>query len=77
MNMGELLLTLMVALFVLGPKKLPMVAYHLGRLWVRFNAYKQQATDVWQQQLNEMQLRENQSKAEKADLGYQEKLPLK
>ena len=75
MSMGELLLTFIVALIVFGPKKLPMVAHHLGKLMVRFNAYKQQVTDLWQQHMKEQQLQENQRKAEKADAGYQQKLP--
>ena len=71
MSMGELLLTLLVALLVFGPKQLPMVAYHLGKLFGRFNHYKHQMTDIWQQQLNEHQLQENIKKAEKADTDYQ------
>ena len=70
MSIGELLLTLIVALFVFGPKKLPMVAHHLGKLVGRLNGYKQQVSVFWQQQLNEQQLQENTRKAEKADAGY-------
>lgn len=70
MSAGELLLTLVVALFVLGPKKLPMVATHLGQLVRRFNQVKQQALDFWQQQLNDQQLQENIKKAEMADKDY-------
>ncbi len=70
MSLGELLLTLIVALFVFGPKKLPMVAYHLGKLIRYCNHYKQQAITFWQQQLNEQQLQENISKALKADSDY-------
>ena len=65
MSIGELLLTLIVALFVFGPKKLPMVAHHLGKLVGRLNGYKQQVSVFWQQQLQE-----NTRKAEKADAGY-------
>lgn len=74
MSSGELLLTLLVALFVFGPKKLPMLAYHLGKLIGRLNGYKQQAVIFWQQQINEQQLQENTEKAEKADASYQQKL---
>ena len=70
MSGGELLLTLLVALFVFGPKKLPMLAYHLGKLFGRFNEYKQKAVAFWQQQMNEQQLQENTKKAEKADANY-------
>ncbi len=71
MSMGELLLTLVVALLVFGPKKLPMVANHLGKLFGRIHHYKRQLTDIWQQQLNEHQLQENIKKAHKADTDYQ------
>ena len=70
MSIGELLLTLVVALFVVGPKKMPMVAHHLGKIVARFNGYKQQAATFWQKQLNEQQLQDNTRKAEKADAGY-------
>lgn len=74
MSSGELILTLLVALFVFGPKKLPMLAYHLGKLFRRFNDYKQKMVVFWQQQVNEHQLQENTKKAEKADASYQQEL---
>ena len=70
MSVGELLLTLIVALVVFGPKKLPMVAHHLGQLTGRLNGYKQQVQTLWQQELNEQQLQENIKKAQKADASY-------
>ena len=70
MSSGELLLTLLIALFVFGPKKLPMLAYHLGKLMGRLNGYKQQALAFWEEQINERQLQENTKKAEKADENY-------
>lgn len=72
MSIGELLLILVVALVVFGPKKLPMVAYHLGMLVGRFNHYKQKALVFWQQQLNEQALQDNLRKAKEADAGYQQ-----
>jgi sec-independent protein translocase protein TatB len=74
MSSGELLLTLLVALYVFGPKKLPMLAYHLGKFIGRINTYRQQVMDFWQQQVNEQQLQENIKKAEKADTSYQQKM---
>ncbi len=71
MSVGELLLTMVVALAVFGPKKLPMVAHHMGKLVGRFNSFKQQAAAFWQQQQSEQQLQENIRKAEKADAGYE------
>ncbi|WED42814.1 Sec-independent protein translocase subunit TatA/TatB [Legionella cardiaca] len=70
MSSGELLLTLLVALIVFGPNKLPMLAEHLGKLFRHVNYFKQQAIAFWQAQLNEQQLKENTRKAEKADALY-------
>lgn len=72
MSSGELLLTLLVALLVFGPNKLPMLAEHLGKLFRHFNSFKQQLHTFWQAQLNEQQLRENTRKAEQADSLYQQ-----
>ncbi|KTC86911.1 Sec-independent protein translocase subunit TatA/TatB [Legionella brunensis] len=80
MSGGELLLTLLVAIVVFGPNKLPMLAEHLGKLFRHLNYFKQQAMAFWQAQLNEQQLRENTRKAEKVDVFYQanedSKLPI-
>lgn len=75
MSSGELLLTLIVALIVFGPSKLPMLATHLGLLVRKINQIKEQATAFWQQQLNEQQLLENQRRAEQGDKQYKEKSP--
>ena len=72
MSFGELLLILIVALVVLGPKKLPLVAHHLGILVSRFSKYRQQAAVFWQQQLNEQKLQGNIKKAQAADSDYQQ-----
>lgn len=72
MSSGELILTLLVAIVVFGPNKLPMLAEHLGRLICFINQLKQQASNFWQTQLQEQQLRENRKKAEKADAFYQQ-----
>lgn len=70
MSGGELLVILIVALIVFGPKKLPMLATHLGLLIRKLHQLKTQATVLWQQQLNEFQLQENQRKANEADERY-------
>ena len=70
MSTGQLLLTLLVALMVFGPNKLPMLAEHLGRFISRLDKYKQQANALWQAQLNQQQLLENESKALEADVAY-------
>ncbi|KTC80807.1 Sec-independent protein translocase subunit TatA/TatB [Legionella cherrii] len=70
MSSGELLVILIVALIVFGPKKLPMLATHLGLLLRKFNQLKAQAASLWQEQLNAVQLQENQRKAKEADEQY-------
>ena len=72
MSAGQLLLTLLVALLVFGPSKLPMLAQHLGRLMAQLDHYKQNVQTLWQKQLNEQQLQENSRKAHKADAIYQQ-----
>jgi Sec-independent protein translocase protein TatA len=66
----ELLLIFIVTLIVFGPKKLPMLATHLGLLLRKINQYKSQATLLWQEHVHELQLRENQNKAAEADKEY-------
>lgn len=68
----ELLVIFIVALIVFGPKKLPMLATHLGLLMRQVQQWKTKAQTFWQQQLNEYQLQENQRKAEEADKHYKE-----
>jgi TatA/E family protein of Tat protein translocase len=70
MSSGELLVIILVAVLVFGPKKLPMLATHLGLLLRKLHHIKAQASLLWQQQLNEWQLNENQRKAEEADKLY-------
>lgn len=73
MSAGELFLTLVVAIIVFGPSKLPMLAEHLGKLLLMINRLRSQLNEFWQTQLQEQQLRENIRKAEKADACYEEK----
>ncbi len=74
MNLAELLLTLLVALLVFGPKKLPLLAHHLGRLMARLHYYQQQWKTFFQQQCDTQQLQDNIKKAEAADRDYQKRL---
>jgi len=71
MSSGELLLTLVVALIVFGPQKLPQLARHLGKLTHALHALKTKAATFWQAQLAQDLLNENTSKAKKADNHYQ------
>ena len=70
MSGGELLVILIVAFIVFWPKKLPMLATHLGLLVRKVHQLKAQAVAVWQQQLDVLQLQENQGKAKEADEQY-------
>ncbi|MBA2651122.1 MAG: twin-arginine translocase TatA/TatE family subunit [Tatlockia sp.] len=75
MNSSELLLTFFVALIVFGPKKLPMLAEHLGKLFRQLDNIKKQAALFFQKQLDEQQLRENILKAEQAEMISQDEKP--
>jgi Sec-independent protein translocase protein TatA len=69
---AELLLILIVALIVFGPNKLPMLASHLGLLMRKINHLKNQASRLWEQQVQELQLEDNKRKAEEADKQYEQ-----
>lgn len=71
MSTGELFLTLIVALFVFGPNKLPMLARHLAQLMIKIEHYKKKASGLWLTLLNEQTLQENTKKAHEADVDYQ------
>ncbi len=71
MSTGELLLTILIALLVFGPERLPIVARQLGTLMKRMNHYKQQFFRLLEAESQEQQLQNNLKKAEKADQHYQ------
>ncbi len=73
MSASELLLTMIVALIAFGPSKLPMLAKHLAKLFFYLTQAKTQASLFWQSQLKELQLIENNQKAEIADSLYKQK----
>jgi sec-independent protein translocase protein TatB len=68
---SEILLIIVVALLVFNPKKLPMLANHLGILVRKTLDYKRCLTSFWQQQLDLQQLADNEQKANDADILYQ------
>ena len=72
MTTGELLLTLLIALLVFGPEKLPSLARHLGKFVAIAHRYKQQAFQLWDDQKKELQLQENIKKAAQVDKQYDE-----
>ena len=72
MSLSEILLTAMVAFIVFGPKKLPMLAQHLGLLIKHIRRHQQKASLLWQDFLLQQQLKENNQKANEADIHYQQ-----
>ncbi len=72
MSASQLLVIACIALVVFGPKKLPMLATHLGLCLKLLNKFKQQAQILWQQMLLEQQLEENKKKALEADKTYEQ-----
>lgn len=67
---GELILIVLVALLVFGPKKLPMLATHLGLVMRQISIWKNKINVLWEQQVQELKLQENQRKADEADKHY-------
>lgn len=67
---GELILIVLVALLVFGPNKLPMLATHLGLVMRQISILKNKINVLWEQQVQELQLQENQRKADEADKHY-------
>lgn len=72
MSLEQLLLTIGVALLVFNPKKLPLLAQHLGSLIRYINAFKQHSLDFWKKQEQQLQFQKNLEKAQHADDLYQQ-----
>jgi sec-independent protein translocase protein TatB len=70
-SLSELLVIMLVTVLVFGPKKLPMLAYHLGVALRYLLNYKQLAVQAWQQLLSEQKLQENLEKAQRVDQSYE------
>ena len=64
MGFWELLLTLLVALVVIGPQRLPGVARSLGRAMAQFRQLTDKVQGEFEQQMKLDQLQENIAKAE-------------
>lgn len=75
MNWEELFLIFGVTLFVLPPKKWPMVFYHLAKLYRLLQQAKQQLEVFCRQQILLYELEENQKKANQGDSKYKNNTP--
>lgn len=71
MSLAEMLVILSVSLMVFGPKKLPMLARHLGFWFGKFRRWQEQWHTFWQMKTKEIELFENEKKAEISDALYQ------
>ena len=68
----ELLIICLVGLLVFGPKKMPMLARDLAKLWQFCSHLKQEFSKFWDEKLKELTLEDNENKAKKADEIYQQ-----
>lgn len=64
----ELFLVLIVAVIVLGPKQLPMVARQLGRFIANINRFCQKYKNEFDQMIRFAELKNNIARAEQAEL---------
>ena len=71
MSLGELILTLIVALVVFGPKQLKTLARHAAHVIKQMARYKEQMQFLWESQMHEQLLQENRKKAREIDEAYQ------
>lgn len=67
MSFSELLLTLLVALIVVGPKRLPEVAYWLGRGMRWFTEVRSKLQVELDNQIKQVELKHNEAKAAAAE----------
>jgi Tat protein translocase TatB subunit len=67
MSLTEILLILLVALLVLGPKHLPEVAYWLGKGMQQFNILRNRLQQEFNSQIKLAELKHNEAKASAAE----------
>jgi len=70
-SIAQLLVVLLVALIVIGPKRLPEMAYWLGRALQGFNVLKAQFLAQLDQQAKLAELKHNEARANAAELNSQ------
>ncbi len=66
-SFGEIALTGLISLFVLGPERLPRVALTLGRYWKRVNGYLEKVRAEINQAIEIEELKELSTNALKID----------
>jgi len=67
MSLSETLIILLVSLLVFGPKQLPMLGHHLGRLFNKLSRWKSQYHQLLDNEMKKQQLEENIKKAIEAE----------
>ncbi len=70
MSASECLVTLGVALGIFGPKKLPLLAQHLGWCMNKINTLKQYYQQQWHHYREQLALQERIEQAQQADHQY-------
>jgi len=72
MSFGELLIVLLVAVVAIGPKELPKIAHGVGKFIAKWRQVSTNLQAEIDEELKQVQLTENITKAEAADdLYYQ------
>lgn len=66
-SLGELLLTGVVALIVLGPKRLPQAAYQLAKAMQKVYQLVSPVKQAFEQQVKQIELHQNRQRAETAE----------
>ena len=67
MSLSEILVILIVALIVIGPKQLPALAYKLGRWWEQASGLHTRLKHSFDQEMKHIRLEENIAKAKAAE----------
>ena len=70
MSFGELLVILLVAVVAIGPKELPKIAHSIGKFVAKWRQVSTNIQAEINEELKQVQLTENITKAEAADELY-------
>ncbi len=67
MSLSELIVVLLVALLAFGPKRLPEIAYGIGRMVQWFIGMRQKIASEISQHMRQIELQHNEAKAKAAE----------